>query len=101
MLTSEEIKEILRKRIAENEKINPRRYHLRQVEDALTELETYQSFLADITDEEARRKMSKNKIRRGLIMHRFYIKRAPYDRHALNLSSSRGMFSVRIFGILL
>ena len=66
MLTSEEIKEILRKRIAEKEKkTNPRRYNLRQVEDALTELETYQSFLADITDEEARRKMSKNKIRRG------------------------------------
>jgi hypothetical protein len=65
LLTSEEIKEILRKRIAEQEKINPRRYNLRQVEDALTEQEIYQSFLADITDEGARRKMSKNKIRRG------------------------------------
>ena len=66
MLASEEIKEILRKRIAEKEKkVNPRRYNLRQVEDALTELETYQSFLADITDEEARREMNKNNNRRG------------------------------------
>lgn len=61
MLTSEDIKEILRKRIAEKEKkVNPHRYNLRQVEEALTELETYQSFLADITDEEARREMIKN-----------------------------------------
>jgi hypothetical protein len=66
LLASEEIKEILRKRIAEKEKkVNPRRYNLRQVEDALTELETYQSFLADITDEEARREMNKNNNRRG------------------------------------
>jgi DNA-binding TFAR19-related protein (PDSD5 family) len=64
LLTSEEIKEILRKRIAEKEKkVNPRRYNLRQVEDALTELETYQSFLVDIMDEEARREMNKSKIK--------------------------------------
>jgi hypothetical protein len=63
-LTAEEIKEILRKRIAEKEKkVNPRRYNLRQVEDALTELETYQSFLADIMDEEARREMDKSEIK--------------------------------------
>jgi hypothetical protein len=63
-LTAEEIKEILRKRIAEKEKkVNPRRYNLRQVGDALTELETYQSFLADIMDEEARREMDKSEIK--------------------------------------
>ena len=61
MLKPEEIKEILRKRIAEKEKeVNPRLYNLRQVEETLTELETLQSFLADITDEEARHEMSKN-----------------------------------------
>jgi hypothetical protein len=54
----------LRKRIAEKEKkVNPRRYNLRQVEDALTELETYQSFLADIMDEAAKREMNKSKIK--------------------------------------
>jgi hypothetical protein len=58
LLTSDEIKRILRKRISEREKkVNPRRYNLRQVEEALTELETYQSFLADITDEETRCEM--------------------------------------------
>jgi hypothetical protein len=61
LLTSEEIKEILRKRIAEKEKkVNPRRYNLRQVGGALAELETYQSFLADIMDEEARPEMNKS-----------------------------------------
>jgi hypothetical protein len=44
-------------------KVNPHLYNLRQVEEALTELEMYQSFLADITDEEARREMNKNKIK--------------------------------------
>jgi len=61
LLTSEDIKEILRKRIVEkNKKVNSHLYNLRQVEEALIELETYQSFLVDIMDEEARRKMRKN-----------------------------------------
>jgi hypothetical protein len=55
LLTSEEIEENLQKRIAEKEEeVNSDLYDLRQVQKALAELETLQSFLADITDEEAR-----------------------------------------------
>lgn len=55
-----EIKEILRKRIAEKKKeVNPRLYN-KSGRRGSTELETLQSFLADITDEEARHEMIKN-----------------------------------------
>ncbi|MFZ0327400.1 MAG: hypothetical protein WBP64_04815 [Nitrososphaeraceae archaeon] len=47
MLTSEEIKQILLRRIAEKKKeVNPDLYDLRQVQKALTELETLQSLPA-------------------------------------------------------
>lgn len=43
----------LRKRIAEKDKeVNASLRNLRQTQEALTELETLQSFLADITGEE-------------------------------------------------
>jgi hypothetical protein len=61
LLTSEEIKQILRRRIAEEEKeVNPDLYDPRHAQKALAELETLQSFLADITDEEARCEVIEN-----------------------------------------
>ena len=56
MLTSEEIKQMLQKKIEEKEKeVRPDLFNQRYVEEINTQLETLQSVLADINDEERRR----------------------------------------------
>ena len=56
MLTSEEIKQMLQKKIEEKEKeVQPHLFNQRYVEEINTQLETLQSVLADINDEERRR----------------------------------------------
>jgi hypothetical protein len=58
LLTSEDIKEIIRKRIAKQEKkIRPNKQSLREVEDHLIVLETLQNALAAIGDEERLREI--------------------------------------------
>jgi hypothetical protein len=56
LLTSEEIKQMLQKKIEEKEKeVRPDIFNQRYVEEINTQLETLQSILADINDEERRR----------------------------------------------
>ena len=56
LLTSKEIKQLLQKKIEEKEKeIRPDLFNQRYVEEINTQLETLQSILADINDEERRR----------------------------------------------
>ena len=56
MLTSDEIKQMLQKKIEEKEKeARPDLFNQRYVEGINTQLETMQSILADINDEERRR----------------------------------------------
>ena len=56
MLTSEEIKQMLQKKIEEKQKeVRPDLFNQRYVEEINTQLETLQSILADINDEERRR----------------------------------------------
>ena len=56
LLTSEEIKQMLQKKIQEKEKeVRPDLFNQRYVEEINTQLETMQSILADINDEERRR----------------------------------------------
>ena len=60
LLTSEEIKEMLQKKIEEKEKeVRPDLFNQRYVEEINTQLETLQSILADINDEERRRTLDK------------------------------------------
>ena len=55
LLTSEEIKQMLQKKIEEKEKeVQPDLFHQGYVEEINTQLETLQSILADINDEERR-----------------------------------------------
>jgi hypothetical protein len=56
LLTSEEIKQMLQKKIGEKQKeVIPDLFNQRYVEEINTQLETLQSVLADINDEERRR----------------------------------------------
>ena len=56
LLTSKEIKQLLQKKIEEKEKeIRHDLFNQRYVEEINTQLETLQSILADINDEERRR----------------------------------------------
>ena len=56
LLTSEEIKQMLQKKIEEKEKeVRPDIFNQRYVEEINTQLETLQSILADINDEQRRR----------------------------------------------
>ena len=56
LLTSEEIKQMLQKKIEEKQKeVRPDLFNQRYVEEINTQLETLQSVLADINDEERRR----------------------------------------------
>jgi hypothetical protein len=56
LLTSEEIKQMLQKKIEEKEKeVRPDLFNQRYVEEIDAQLETLQSILADINDEERRR----------------------------------------------
>ena len=60
LLTSEEIKEMLQKKIEEKEKeLRPDLFNQRYVEEINTQLETFHSILADINDEERRRTLDK------------------------------------------
>ena len=53
LLTCEEIKQMLQKKIEEKQKeVRPDLFNQRYVEEINTQLETLQSFLADINDEE-------------------------------------------------
>jgi predicted house-cleaning noncanonical NTP pyrophosphatase (MazG superfamily) len=55
LLTSEEIKQMLQKKLEEKEKeVRPDIFNQRYVEEINTQLETLQSILADINDEERR-----------------------------------------------
>jgi ribosomal protein L29 len=56
LLTSEEIKQMLQKKIEEKEKeLRPDLFNQRYVEEINTQLETFHSILADINDEERRK----------------------------------------------
>jgi hypothetical protein len=56
LLTSEEIKQMLQKKIEKKQKeVIPDLFNQRYVEEINTQLETLQSILADINDEERRR----------------------------------------------
>ena len=60
LLTSEEIKQMLQKKIEEKEKeVRPDIFNQRYVEEINTQLETLQSILADINDEQRRRTIDK------------------------------------------
>jgi hypothetical protein len=60
LLTSEEIKQMLQEKIEEKQKeVRPDLFNQRYVEEINTQLETLQSILADISDEERRRTLDK------------------------------------------